>query len=340
MKIVKLKQEFKEYILDRNQYMNLEGIGLYFYLNGDWIFTPITSKKRKFQENDNRYFSIDKYGTLLIGDYIYVKSNLIFLAKEDGRIKNEIIFLRKHKKVIEKKLRFQINRSKYFYDKDKKEWLDVYTKKSCLKNRERAKQYAKKAIQSMAVLEKVKLTKNEIEEIIEFSVLDRTDTYEVKTIFNLKDAWEHMIRTLDDELNLKYIIGINERIANHQALKVGVIRDQVNYVSGEFKIEAPKEKKLKLFLSKIVPKFNGKEELVFSLFLNVIVNQWFFDGNKRTAFVVINKILFQLGLGIFLIEDRDQEEFNELLYEYYSKTDYFRKDKLVEFLMTKCFKRF
>ena len=54
----------------------------------------------------------------------------------------------------------------------------------------------------------------------------------MKTIFNLKDAWEHMIRTLDDELNLKYIIDINERIANHQALKVGVIRDQVNYVSG------------------------------------------------------------------------------------------------------------
>ena len=65
MKIVKLKQEFKEYIMNKNQYMNREGIGLYFYLNGAWIFIPITSRRRKFQENDNRYFGINNYKSMV-----------------------------------------------------------------------------------------------------------------------------------------------------------------------------------------------------------------------------------------------------------------------------------
>lgn len=340
MKIVKLETKFKKYIQDKNNNLNQEGIGLYFYFNGNWIFIPITSQKRIYLKNDNRFLSMKKFGTLLIGDYFYIKPNLIYLAKEDSRIKDEIIFLKKEKKIIEKKLKFQINRSRNQWDRQKIKWLQEYTEKTSIKNREVAKRYAKKAVQSMAVLEHVKMSSDEIEDVIEYKILERTDTFEVKTIFNLKDSWEHMVRTLDNELTLEYIINMNERVANHQALKIGIIRDQINYVSGEFEIKIPIEEELRKYLNIVISKIDITEELILGLFLNIIVKQWFYDGNKRTAFIIANKMLFQLGLGVFIIEDKNKEEFDKLLYGYYLKTDYIRKNRMIDFLVTRCIKRF
>lgn len=342
MRIVNLDDKYKHYLL-KYKFKELHefGIGLYVYLNNFHIFIPMTEQKRSFHKNDNRFFPIgknQKYGTLLIGSYIYLTPQLFKQAKEDQRISDEIIFFKENKNKIKKQLKFQINRSKNHHDKEKIMWLNEYLSAFIETNRKKALKYTKKAVQSMAVIEKVNFTAQEIDDIIELNVLDRTDTYEVKTIFNLKDAWEHMIKTLYEPLNLEYIILINEKIANHQALKVGIIRDAVNSVSGEFQIEIPKSERL----NKLISKFNistNVEKDTLELFYKIILEQWFYDGNKRTAFIIANKALISNGIGVLLITDETQEQFNKLLYDCYKTRACREKEELLKFLSLECITR-
>ena len=46
--------------------------------------------------------------------------------------------------------------------------------------------------------------------------------------------------------------------------------------------------------------------------------QLFWDGNKRTSLTLANKILLQAGAGVLTIQDRNMEQFNEALLNYYN----------------------
>ena len=63
-----------------------------------------------------------------------------------------------------------------------------------------------------------------------------------------------------------------------------------------------------------------------SLFYHIIISQWFFDGNKRTAFVIANKILLKNGIGLLIVEDKNNEKFNQLLYDCYKQENRLNKE--------------
>lgn len=73
-------------------------------------------------------------------------------------------------------------------------------------NRNRAINYANNAIASMKNLEKLNFTFEEVEKIIAYKVFEKIDLYDVKTIFNLKDAWDYLIKNLrrTTEIRLYY----------------------------------------------------------------------------------------------------------------------------------------
>ena len=62
-------------------------------------------------------------------------------------------------------------------------------------------------------------------------------------------------------------------------------------------------------------------------------NQLFWDGNKRTSIIVANKIMIENGAGILRISDKNLEEFNILLSDFYTTN---HKEKITEFLYNKC----
>ena len=53
------------------------------------------------------------------------------------------------------------------------------------------------------------------------------------------------------------------------------------------------------------------------------------DGNKRTSLVLANRILIEAGAGMLTINDKNMEQFNELLVAYYNTGD---SEKLKQFL--------
>ena len=286
-----------------------------------------------------------KYGTLVIKDYIYIHHSVITDVDSDDRIIDEITFFKKNREIIEKKVVRRINKYKESYDKKIQEILFNFLYKRKTEARNNGKKYAEKLINSMAIIEKVNFTKDDLESIIEYKVMEKVDLYDVQTILNLKTAWEDIMRTLDKKLTLDYIIDINKTIASHQALKVGEIRDGINSVSGLFEVEVPNKELILSFIdkiNKIITEGNSIkiENIAISLFYTLVVNQWFYDGNKRTGFAIMNKILIQNGIGLVLITEELEQKFSEKLFLCYKEKGEKSKREFMEFIKNYCYIKF
>ena len=352
MRIVKLNKNYLEEILKINGHINKKGIGLALNIKDNFIFIPITSQikydSEKLKYLDYPLFNIGdkrKYGTLVIKDYIYIHHSVIADINSDDRIIDEITFFKKNREFIEKKTIRRINKYKESYDKKIQEVLFDFLIKRKTEARNNGKKYAEKLINSMAIIEKVNFTKDDLESIIEYKVMEKVDLYDVQTILNLKTAWEDIMRTLDKKLTLDYIIGVNKTIASHQALKVGDIRDGVNSVGGLFEIEIPNKGLILDFtdkINKIIAEGNSVkiENIAISLFYTLVVNQWFYDGNKRTGFAIMNKILIQNGIGLVLITEELEKNFSEKLFLCYKEKGEKSKREFIEFIKNYCYIKF
>ena len=343
MKIVKLKESSLASIKKVNPYFHKEGIGLAFEYEGHEIFIPITSVK-KVPKNQYQFLPIGKessYGTLLIVDYIYIDKRLYTLAKESKRIEEEIRILKSEKKEIERKLRYQINRSRTGNDIKKKKLLNEILNPLIGQTLSQIKKYTEKALESMSVLEKVRDSEEILEAVINYKVFEKeTESIDVETIIKIKDAWKYLERTIFEPLDIQYIIRINEIIASHQALEVGDIKKGFGYVAGKYEVPPISKEELIDSFKKILSSDVSTVKKAFNIFYSIITNQWFYDGNKRTAFIVMNKLLISEGIGILLFSNELQEEFDRLLDECYQYRNRYYKERFFEFLESKCIEQF
>ena len=357
MKIVKLNAEYLKLIRKENPNYPEKGIGVHLYHENFYYFIPLTSKNKTIDYLKNKkpikynYFKVGmKNGSLLIQNYIRCSPHLITIVQSNSTVISQIQFLQKNLLKIKKKLSLHIDNSKKNHIKNNEtkifeKFLNTIINKT--ENRESAKKYLHKAVESMAVIEKITFPKEITEKVIQCKTLEKFDDYDIQTILNLKLAWQNLYRNLYKPLNLDYVIKINKIIASHQALEVGILRNKINYVSGEFLIPIPIESKIVNLLNKNFKEIESIENNALQLFIHIIIKQWFFDGNKRTAFVILNKILIEAGLGICLIDQSNQSEFDSLLYSCY-RNNYkgSRKNKIdaasifVRFLKEKCITHF
>lgn len=352
MRIVKLNENYLKEILKINNHINKEGVGLAINLRDNYIFIPMTSQMKyeieKLNYLDYPLFNIGnkrKYGTLVIKDYIYIHHSIITDVASTDRIIDEITFFKENREIIEKKIIRRINKYKESYDKKIQEVLFDFLSKRKTEARYNGKKYAENLINSMAIIEKVNFTKSDLENIIEYKVMEKVDLYDVQTILNLKTAWEDIMRTLDKKLTLDYIIDINKTIASHQALKVGDIRDGINSVGGLFEVETPNKELILKFIdkiNKIITEGNNIkiENIAICLFYTLVVNQWFYDGNKRTGFAIMNKILIQNGIGLVLITEELEKKFSEKLFLCYKEKGGKSKREFIEFIKNYCYRKF
>ena len=59
-------------------------------------------------------------------------------------------------------------------------------------------------------------------------------------------------------------------------------------------------------------------EKAITLFCWGTRGQFFWDGNKRTSLILANKILLEAGAGMLTITEKNMEEFNRLLVNFYN----------------------
>lgn len=150
----------------------------------------------------------------------------------------------------------------------------------------------------------------------------------------LKDAWEYVLNTIDDELTTDYIKKIHFQICKGQNIfPLGEFRDKGVGVTGtswrpKLPIECDYDTELKNILS-----ISNELERCISLFCWIQRSQMFLDGNKRVANLVANKEMIRCGQGIIAIPVEKIGEYFTLLIDYYETNN---MTKIKDWIWTNC----
>ena len=141
---------------------------------------------------------------------------------------------------------------------------------------------------------------------------------DITAILNMRDAWKHVLNSVDDKLDFAYICKLNSFIARNEALDWGVLRYGRVGISGTGHVPpVPVPAQVEADVHRIVCSFDSATERALELFCYITYNQLFWDGNKRTALVAANKLLVSKGSGFLTIKDHDIPQFNVLLTRMY-----------------------
>lgn len=138
----------------------------------------------------------------------------------------------------------------------------------------------------------------------------------------LKDAWEYVLNTIDEELTIDYIKKIHFQVCKGQNIfPLGDFRDKDVGVTGtswrpKLPIECNYEKELKDIMS-----ISNDLDRCISLFCWIQRSQMFLDGNKRVANLVANKEMIRYGQGIIAVPVEKIGEYFVLLINYYETND-------------------
>lgn len=138
----------------------------------------------------------------------------------------------------------------------------------------------------------------------------------------LKDAWEYVLNTIDEELTIDYIKKIHFQVCKDQNIfPLGDFRDKGVGVTGtswrpKLPIECNYEKELKDIMS-----ISNDLDRCISLFCWIQRSQMFLDGNKRVANLVANKEMIRYGQGIIAVPVEKIGEYFVLLINYYETND-------------------
>ena len=138
----------------------------------------------------------------------------------------------------------------------------------------------------------------------------------------LKDAWEYVLNTIDEELTIDYIKKIHFQVCKGQNIfPLGDFRDKGVGVTGtswrpKLLIECNYENELKDIMS-----ISNDLDRCISLFCWIQRSQMFLDGNKRVANLVANKEMIRCGQGIIAIPIEKIGEYFVLLINYYETND-------------------
>ena len=142
---------------------------------------------------------------------------------------------------------------------------------------------------------------------------------DIQAILNMRDAWKHLLTTINEPVTCEYWCKLNEFIARNEALEWGKLRTGTVGISGtDYMPPIPQQEVVQQELADILNSDVSATEKALNAFVWGTRGQFFWDGNKRTSLTLANKILVEAGAGILTITDKHMEQFNVLLLDYYN----------------------
>jgi len=186
--------------------------------------------------------------------------------------------------------------------------------------------------------EGLKTTLLQTEEIIKYNRANNVAVDDFLTIVNLKRGFELLLNDLQESL-LETSKRINRIFAAEDELFPGEIRSggvEVSTIQGRYVPLMLTEDEVNNQYGEILNQEISETEKALQLFLFISKNQIFWDGNKRTALLTANKIMFRQGLGLLSIPSNLFDQFNKILSAYYNSEDLNEKKELLSFLYENC----
>lgn len=138
----------------------------------------------------------------------------------------------------------------------------------------------------------------------------------------LKDAWELVLNSIDEDLNLDYIKKIHFEICKGQNVSpLGEFRDKgVGIMGTSWRPKLPSECNYEEELNELL-NIENKLDRCISIFCWIQRSQMFIDGNKRVANLIANKEMIKNGCGIIAVPvELIGEYFTELI-KYYETNE-------------------
>ena len=176
------------------------------------------------------------------------------------------------------------------------------------------------------------------EEIIKYNRANNVAVDDVLTVVNLKRGFELLLNDVKEPL-IETSKRINRIVAAEDALFPGEIRTggvEVSTIQGRYVPPMLTEDEVEDQYDEILNQEISETEKALRLFLFISKNQIFWDGNKRTALLTANKIMFSQGLGLLSIPENLFAKFNELLSMYYNSNQSSDESKILSFIHEEC----
>ena len=191
------------------------------------------------------------------------------------------------------------------------------------------------SIYTEARLEGIGVTYPDTNEIFNGRTVAGLSVDDTIKINNLKHAWEFILTTVDYPIDLRYIRQINSEIGRGIVFKEGILRDSDVSIGGtSWKPPMPDEEQINSFVNEVINNsYTPATDRAIDTMLFVMRTQLFFDGNKRTAQLLANKIMIENGAGIISIPVEEQREFMYKLIDYYESNN---SSEIKQFIYEKC----
>lgn len=176
------------------------------------------------------------------------------------------------------------------------------------------------------------------EEIIKYNRANNVAVDDVLTVVNLKRGFEMLLNDVQEPL-IETSKRINRIVAAEDALFPGEIRTggvEVSTIQGRYVPPMLTEDEIKNQYDEIMNQEISETEKALRLFLFIAKNQIFWDGNKITALLTANKIMFSKGLGLLSVPESVFAKFNELLSMYDNSNQSSNESKILSFIHEEC----
>jgi Fic family protein len=157
---------------------------------------------------------------------------------------------------------------------------------------------------------------------------------EINAVNDLKHAWNFLLENVNEKLDMEFIKKIHILLGKFTVINAGAFRKEEVRIGGTDWIpEIPSEEKTKLDIAEIQDSSISVLDAALDMTIYLMRAQLFYDGNKRLAMLIGNKIMIQNGQGIISVKQKDITEFYKLLVNFYETNN---KTSLKQFLYDNC----
>jgi len=148
-----------------------------------------------------------------------------------------------------------------------------------------------------------------------------------RQVLNLRKSWHLLIDYVGRgafELSSTIMNSINSKVAEEEALEWGSFREGPVFISGTKKYRCPPAGQLNTIFANDIAKIKAMKnpvERAITFFLWGSLNQFYYDGNKRTSRLMANGIMLSECIGVFNTPASLMVPYNELMVEFYDTKD-------------------
>lgn len=197
-----------------------------------------------------------------------------------------------------------------------------------------AKQELINTIYKSANLEGIKISYTEVSSFMNNVNTGKISIDDMLKLKGLKDAWEYVLNTIDEELTIDYIKKVHFEICKGQNITpLGNFRDRGVGITGtSWRPKLPEECNYTKDLQEILNSPHKLEKCI-NLFCYLQRSQMFIDGNKRVANLIANKEMIRNGQGIISIPVDKIGDYLTRLIKYYETNN---NKELTEWIYNNC----